>query len=712
MAKLTDLPVELLQMIATAKARSRPILDQKDLASFSVVNWWLYRVVNCILYAYNVKHKHGTLFDYAAKHGNLDTLKVAVSFGLEAESWYAVLVEACRNRHRNIITWLMDHGIPLQKGSKKYLKKWEPSFESGYYTQDPYAWRHRITKGCPALILSIENKMEDIALLLLSHGANTSFNIGDQHKFRSILHHAASREMVKVVEYLVQTLGIPIDLKDYKGYTPLHYAMEYSPVSESTKMLKTLIKLGADINSEIGGKIPLTSALYKGRVQHANILLDSGSKIKPDHPEEEVGFPIHALMHTKLKKASFRDSMQWSILQRLFEAGADLTERYVDGFEPLEEAIIFGTPKMMTGIMALKAHMHGEESLNRNYIFDFMIKYHPCIELFGKKVEMLLKGGSRVDIPLSYGYTFLSWSFLQTHPRQTRRLTTMAIESMHDHSYLDHLLKELVTGGIHSYYLPDFATPDHLTILMDAGAKLPSAEDINLAAFSCLPHEHLVSNGWLTTILDMGFPTDRIPDLVTSALQERADSEAVEYLLDLVEPRIWQQNPQWIDEAIESGRHTVLDKLLKGIKNVDVNSVSKYGETLLLRALKGPRADYWAIMTALVLLQHGADPFLPTRHSACHGKKYTNTSQYSAFEYALHKFSFRWAAEEIWYNSAPELRPDPKVFLECVPSIGNSEEYRAEMTEWLKRLDAKDNVKSDLLKKYHDRISTYRSYDA
>ncbi|KAI1647312.1 ankyrin [Daldinia loculata] len=649
MAKLMDLPVELLQMIATAEVRSGTILRQKDLASLSLVNRWLHKVINRILYVYNVKHMDGTLFNYAAKHGNLDTLKIAVLFRLEPESWHHLLLMACQNCRREIVTWLLDRGTPLQETSEKFLNRWDYDFCLGDFTGYQPRWKRTMIEGCPALLVSINNKMEDIAILLLSHGANVSFVMGERLNFRSVLHYAACRDMVKVVEYLVQNLGISVDLKDYEGYTPLHYAMEYAQIlDQNTKMLETLINLGADVNNEVNGKLPLTTTLYNGRFQHANMLLDAGSKIKPDHPQGG-------------RNIMFRNSMQWSMLQRLVDAGADLTERYIYGYEPLEEAIIHGDAKMMSCVLAMKADKHGEESLKRDYIFDFMANNHRSIYLFVKKVETLLKSGSRIDTPLSDGRSFLS-------------MAAMAVKSMLNHSHLDDLLKELVAD---SKYLRHVADPEHLTILMSRGAKLHTTEDINLAVLSSLPHARLVHNGWLARILDMGFPTQKIPSLITDAFERRVDCTVIKYLLDLVEPCIWQQNPQWLDYAIKALYPTAIDKLLRGIKNVDVNFMSKNGETLLLNALKECSPYYSFPDSVLVLLQHGADPFSPTRHSACHSEKHTKTShekeKYSAFEFALHNCSY-WMAEKIWYHSAPEMRPDPKTFLECVPNIpGRSE---------------------------------------
>ena len=67
---------------------------------------------------------------------------------------------------------------------------------------------------------------------------------------RSVLHHAAQRGNIAIVEYILASRDSNINLKDKGGRTPLHYAIESS---RSSAIIEILASNGADINAKDDG---------------------------------------------------------------------------------------------------------------------------------------------------------------------------------------------------------------------------------------------------------------------------------------------------------------------------------------------------------------------------------------------------------------------------------------------------------------------------
>ncbi|KAI1099030.1 hypothetical protein F4804DRAFT_323047, partial [Jackrogersella minutella] len=157
--------------------------------------------------------------------------------------------------------------------------------------------------------------------------------------------------MVRVVEFLVQKIGLSVDLQDSTMVSPLFhhissYTSKYDELYEpgledqwledlmadfeNNAMLERLIQLGAEINYEKNGLLPLTITLESHLFSHTTTLLDAGAKIKPIQPQSGVPYPIHACVKsTRLVNADTRvqsDNTR-SILRRLVKAGEDLIHR-------------------------------------------------------------------------------------------------------------------------------------------------------------------------------------------------------------------------------------------------------------------------------------------------------------------------------------------------------------------------------------------------
>ncbi|KAI1647305.1 ankyrin [Daldinia loculata] len=690
MAKLTDLPTELLQMIATARddRTSWEILDEKDLARLSVVNRQLYKAINRIFFSYGIRTGSNPA-SYAARRGNLHILKAMVTFRTEPKSWHNILLEACAYDHLNIVTWILDRGTKLEdrgitldgESAGDIFNSWQRAYRDSWMDNEDW-WMDKLPalqKGCVALKVAFDKRNQDMVLLLLSHGASPFF-VTKEGKSISALHEAARANMVQVVEYLIQKAGLSVDLPDYRGFTPLRYAVKYSQnQDQDTGMLKKLIELGANVDSEAGGELPLTSALSRAKYKHASMLLDAGSKVVPDQPCPRARFPIHALIYGS-KGVRYKCPRQIAILHRIVDAGANLQKKYMWGHTPLREALLNGSESLLSHLLRIL----GEEKPHPNDLLDVLVWAYERVHHFPKKVEVVLKWGARMDTTLSNGKTFLYWAIRNNSIKTyfLDKLLTKATDAMLDRGYLDDLLVELTSpasGAINSY--------SFLQVLGEHGARLKSPDHLYNVSLYVINTSWEVQD-WLIAGFDI-LPAEQLHHLLIRAM-EIAYKLLPYDLLDRIEPKISELDPKWLHEAAKYSYFGIITRLLKYAKSSDLNVV--LNSTTVLGKLIF-RVDSYEC--ALEVMEHGADPLLPTNHPVCNGGKFPRRYEIfpgaSAFEIGLHEGIPLEVIQKMWQKIAPEARPDPRLFIPCVYDGGDKEDCHSEVVAWLEQVGVKDN---------------------
>ena len=108
--------------------------------------------------------------------------------------------------------------------------------------------------------------------LLLAAGASVT----QRNRFgRNCLHHASvSGASCDMLEILIAA-GCDVNAKDYAGSAPLDIAAQ---TGSATAALRTLLNHGSDINAiDLDGDCPLFCALFEGRDEHTQFLLDHGA---------------------------------------------------------------------------------------------------------------------------------------------------------------------------------------------------------------------------------------------------------------------------------------------------------------------------------------------------------------------------------------------------------------------------------------------------
>ncbi|KAF4832509.1 Ankyrin repeat domain-containing protein 16 [Colletotrichum tropicale] len=136
--RLTTMPPELLLAIAD-------LLPQAALRALSLTNKRLYDVINPVLYAQSVKNEAPDITVLAARDGNLDTLKMAASFGADMNRvywvpvptwakpeeiqstapetgygvcWATPLHVAAAYGHYDVVKWLLAEGVDIDVPGK------------------------------------------------------------------------------------------------------------------------------------------------------------------------------------------------------------------------------------------------------------------------------------------------------------------------------------------------------------------------------------------------------------------------------------------------------------------------------------------------------------------------------------------------------------------------------------------------------------------
>ncbi|KAI1376499.1 ankyrin repeat-containing domain protein [Hypoxylon crocopeplum] len=473
MANMLKLPTEVLRMIAKETSQ------QRDLANLARVNKQLHQALNPVLYSIDFKFYVFYAARWVAINGSLDTLKVATSLGLDLHyhgqrrGTEPLLTLAYNNGHREIFGWLLDWGAPLDH----------------QIIREPFGCM-AIRNGS-ALNATLDAGDEDTALLLLSRGASHYFiHVGpedDEGKipnasFTSALHHAARQNMLRVVEFLVREKGLPIDLRNSYGYPPLFHLLlgrldRSHFLHDNDTMVKKLIELGADVNVEFHGRLPLAFALEEDKHNHVVALLDAGAKVRPSHPHDFVRYPIHACIYasqsqTEPNPDSERHPTSRYMLQRLVEAGADIEERYSQGETPLGEAVMNGTPECVSALLDMGANANAPETDGMD-LLRLTALHDKTPRTLMEKAVLLLKHGKRMDSPNTIeADSFLEWAMMYTQCEQRpgtgitiEPLLNVATSSTLDRDHLDDLLDRYI--GFSQYHKPCVTLVRHGAALRD-----------------------------------------------------------------------------------------------------------------------------------------------------------------------------------------------------------------------------------------------------
>ncbi|KAF7154374.1 hypothetical protein RHSIM_Rhsim01G0268800 [Rhododendron simsii] len=177
---------------------------------------------------------------------------------------------------------------------------------------------------------------------------------------RTALHFAAAEGKTPVCKYLVQDLGLDVNMKDRKGDTPLNYAtlgqqyqtvtwlaanganpnlgnakgfcaLHYAAENGLKDLMRLLISKGAEIEAESHAGTPLQCAAAHGRTEAVKILLDRKANAGADPNLDLNGL-------TPLGNAAAEGDTD--IIKCMLKAGANPNVTETEGLTPLEIAAL------------------------------------------------------------------------------------------------------------------------------------------------------------------------------------------------------------------------------------------------------------------------------------------------------------------------------------------------------------------------------------
>ncbi|XXG95019.1 hypothetical protein Hte_001279 [Hypoxylon texense] len=622
MAGLVSLPNELLKMIAACHASDPHCI--LELASLARVNRRLNSVANPILYDLDWRrHPHDTprSLKLAIFVNRIETLALIESLGFDINRNGKPLELACAYGELRTVTWLLDHGMPI-------------------FPQSLALWTAMTRR---------EN--EDVALLLLGRGANPHVRPSVRPS-TTYIHEAAWLRRMRVLKVLVREKGVPIDIKNSKGHTILNEAMQKG----QEDIAREVITLGADVNAETGGELLLTSAVQLGQFRIAAMLLAAGAIVKPRRPGDGVAYPIHVCARLSSRLESFHSSdekrlhqkEQCGVLTRLVDAGADLDERYKNGYTPLEEAVMKGTLETIRHLLDIGAD-NGMKDTNGRIVLSLLVS-NPDMPNLIERAVVLLRAGARMDVPLANGKSLLEWAIdrvYEIHKKDLpQRLLDVATRSVLTYEYLDDLL----------YKYTHSRQYEVCPMLIRHGAALKDL-DLIYETVKARLRLHVTGERWIelgfdnsryfNAMVGMGLPMQKLADLLPYAFEANY-APYVETLVNYGVLSFSPERPEWLHMAAKWGDVGIIRRMMR--YPVDVNHLSE-STTPLRMAIR-----HRHIEIAWVLLNHGADPFLPR-----------NTRDVSAFEAATQTYDDLRLVKEMWSKPTSQDRPDLSAIISNVP---------------------------------------------
>lgn len=268
----SSLPPEILSGL-------EPFCDHRQLAALAQLNHRFHEVFNPLLYQYNAlkEDPSKSCVIWAAKHGSLDTMKLAFAHGTDMKTIDAHAAEhirclnktrpaaepcggplhiAIQNNFKDLVLFLLDNGARLDVPSHALCDCGGVGWDSRWYP----------------LHFAICHAGEDMASLLLEHGAYFSLE-GVPGLCCAI--QCASRPILNT---LLQHGRFDPQYQDPNGYTALFYVAKCADVTAAREIASQLVDHGIPLDIiGIDCNTALAQLVQAGHVKAAIKLLERGA---------------------------------------------------------------------------------------------------------------------------------------------------------------------------------------------------------------------------------------------------------------------------------------------------------------------------------------------------------------------------------------------------------------------------------------------------
>lgn len=157
--------------------------------------------------------------------------------------------------------------------------------------------------------------------------------------------------------------GATIDVRDYIGRTPLHYAVQRG----NSELAKILLEIGVDPNicgDECRGATPLHSAAESAQCDMIELLIDYGADLEYITLDNFIGSPLNNAV------LDFENEKGKEAIEMLLSYGADINGKLE--ISPLDSAIIGNQEELVRLLAMYGATTHHIEALARFFRYPLL----------------------------------------------------------------------------------------------------------------------------------------------------------------------------------------------------------------------------------------------------------------------------------------------------------------------------------------------------
>ena len=255
----------------------------------------------------------------------------------------------------------------------------------------------------------------------------------------TILHQAAEKGMLDIVEWLLAANDIDVNVKDCNDVTPLMLAVE----AGRYELMRWLVEHGANVNSQTNkGKTCLWFAVCRGRVEALDWLVQRGANIYAERSDDAT--PLHMAATN-----GYLDAVQW-----LTHNGIDVNSKCGNGETALHLAANEGHSAVVHWLVENNADIDCANANGKTPLAIAAERGHV------KLVEWLANCGANVNSVDRYGSTtfftavrrgqlavtqwFVERGIVDINDTETRNMTSLHIAAFHGYS---EMVKWLTANG-------------------------------------------------------------------------------------------------------------------------------------------------------------------------------------------------------------------------------------------------------------------------